>query len=325
MILQINRTTKNSWLKQCGTVLIAAVFIALVISCQPQAETGEQRTFSSPDEAVKSLVGALKAEDTKMLAAIFGPGSEDIFSSGDPVADKAEHELFITRYEQKNSLKEETTGKVILSIGDEDWPLAIPIVKEAGVWRFNTQEGREELLARRIGRNELDVIQVCLAIVDGQREYARKDRNSDGFREYAQKFMSDPGKQGGLYWEAKEGDEQSPFGPLIAEAQEEGYSGRPAGSEPIPYHGYYYRILTAQGQNAPGGANDYIVDGKMIGGFAVVSYPADYANSGIMTFIVNYEGAVYQKDLGEKTEELVRAMILYDPDETWTSVNRLQN
>ena len=320
MILQINMTTKSSWLKQCGTVLIAAVFIALVISCQPQAKTGEQRTFSSPDEAVKALVGALKAEDTKMLSVIFGPGSEDIFSSGDPVADKAEHERFINRYEQKNRLEEETTEKVILSIGDDDWPLAIPIVKEAGVWRFDTQEGREELLARRIGRNELDVIQVCLAIVDAQREYARKERNGDGFREYAQKFRSNSGIQDGLYWKAKEGEEQSPFGPLIAEAQEKGYSGRPASSEPIPYYGYYYRILTAQGQNAPGGTNDYIVDGKMIGGFAAVAYPADYANSGVMTFIVNHDGVVYQKDLGGNTGELAKAMTLYDPDETWTPV-----
>ena len=320
MTLQINRTTKNSWLKQCGTVLIAAVFIALVISCQPQAETGEQRTFSSPDEAVKALVGALKAEDTKMLVVIFGPGSEDIFSSGDPVADKAEHERFINRYEQKNRLEEESTEKVILSIGDEDWPFAIPIVKEAGAWRFDTQEGREELLARRIGRNELDVIQVCLAIVDAQREYARKDRNSDGLREYAQKFRSDPGKQDGLYWEAKEGDEQSPLGPLFAEAQEGGYPGRPEGSEPVPYLGYFYRILTTQGQNAPGGAYDYIVNNKMIGGFAVVAYPADYANSGVMTFIVNHDGVVYQKDLGENTEELAKAMTLYDPDETWMPV-----
>jgi hypothetical protein len=305
-------------LKQCGTLFIAAAFIALVISGRSQAETGEQRTFASPDEAVRTLVGALKAEDTKMLTAIFGPGSEDIFSSGDPVADKAEHELFITRYEQKNSLEEETTGKVILSVGDDDWPLAIPIVKEAGVWRFNTLEGREELLARRIGRNELDVIQTCLAVVDAQREYALKDRNSDGFREYAQKFMSDPGKQDGLYWEAKEGDEQSPFGPLIAEAQEEGYPGRPEGAEPIPYHGYYFRILTAQGQNAAGGPYDYVVHGRLIGGFAAVAYPADYANSGVMTFIVNHEGVVYQKDLGEKTAELAKAMTLYDPDDTWT-------
>ena len=320
MVLQINRTTKDSWLKQCGTLLIAVVFIALVISCQPQAKTGEQRTFASPDEAVKALMGALKAEDAKMLAAIFGPGSEDIFSSGDPVADKAEHERFMKRFEQKNRLEEETAEKVILSVGNEDWPLAIPIVKEAGAWRFDTLEGRDELLARRVGRNELDVIQVCLAIVDAQREYARNDRNGDGFREYAQKFRSDPGKQDGLYWEAKEGEEQSPAGPLFAEAQEEGYSGRPVGAEPIPYHGYYYRILTAQGPNAPGGANDYIINNKMIGGFAAVAYPADYANSGVMTFIVNYEGVVYQKDLGKKTEELAKAMTLYDPDESWMPV-----
>jgi hypothetical protein len=319
MVLQINTTTKYFWLKQCGTLLIAAAFIALVIFGPLQAETGEQQTFASPGEAVTALVAALKAENTKILTAIFGPGSEDIFSSGDPVADKAEHELFITRFEQKNRLEEVTTGKVILSIGDEDWPFAIPIVKDAGAWRFDTLQGQEELLARRIGRNELDVIQVCLAYVDAQREYARLDRNGDGFRQYAQKFMSDPGKQDGLYWEAKEGDEQSPFGPLIAEAQEAGYPGRPAGSEPIPYHGYYYRILTAQGQNAPGSAYDYIVNGRMVGGFAMVAYPADYANSGVMTFIVNHEGVVYQKDIGENTEELVKAMTLYDPDESWRS------
>jgi len=318
MVLQINRTTKYFWLKQCGTLLIAAAFIALVISGPLQAETGEQQTFASPDEAVTALVAAVKAENTKILAAIFGPGSEDIFSSGDPVADKAEHELFITRFEQKNRLEEVTTGKVILSIGDEDWPFAIPIVKDAGAWRFDTGAGREELLARRIGRNELDVIQVCLAIVDAQREYARKDRNNDGFREYARKFRSDPGKQDGLYWEAKEGDEQSPAGPLIAEAQEKGYPGRPAGSEPIPYHGYYFRMLTAQGQNAAGGPYDYIINGKMIGGFAVVAHPAEYANSGVMTFIVNHDDVVYHKDLGEKTEELAKAMTLFDPDETWT-------
>jgi hypothetical protein len=318
MVLQINRTTKYFWLKQCGTLLIAAAFITLVLSGRSQAETGKQQTFASPEEAVTALVAALKTGDTKTLSAIFGPESKDILSSGDPVADKAEHEQFIKRYEQKNRLEEETTGKMTLSIGDEDWPFAIPIVKEAGAWRFDTGAGREEILARRIGRNELDVIQVCLAFVDAQREYARNDRNGDGFREYAQKFRSDSGKQDGLYWEAKEGDEQSPFGPLLAAAQEEGYPGRPAGSEPVPYHGYYYRILKAQGKNAPGGAYDYIINGKMIGGFAVVAHPADYANSGIMTFIVNHDAVVYQKDLGENTEELVKAMTLFDPDETWT-------
>jgi len=318
MVLQNNKVTKKFWLKQCSTLFIAATFVVLLLPGFSLAETDGQRTFASPEEAVTALVAALKAEDTKMLSAIFGAGSEDILSSGDPVADKAEHELFLKRYEQKNRLEEETTGKMTLSIGNEDWPFAIPIVKEAGTWRFDTGAGREEILARRIGRNELDVIQVCLAYVDAQREYARKDRNADGYREYAQKFMSDPGKQDGLYWEAEEGDEQSPFGPLLAAAQEEGYPGRPAGSEPVPYHGYYYRILKSQGKNAPGGANDYTVNGKMIGGFAMAAYPADYANSGVMTFIVNHDDVVYQKDLGENTEKLVKAMTLYDPDETWT-------
>jgi hypothetical protein len=318
MVLQNNKVTKKFWLKQCSTLFIAATFVVLLLPGFSLAETGGQRTFASPEEVVTALVDALKTEDTKTLAAIFGPGSEDILSSGDPVADKAEHEQFLKRYEQKNRLEEETTGKMTLSIGNEDWPFAIPIVKEAGTWRFDTGAGREEILARRIGRNELDVIQVCLAYVDAQREYARKDRNADGYREYAQKFMSDPGKQDGLYWEAEEGDEQSPFGPLLAAAQEEGYPGRPAGSEPVPYHGYYYRILKSQGKNAPGGANDYTVNGKMIGGFAMVAYPADYANSGVMTFIVNHDDVVYQKDLGENTEELVKAMTLFDPDATWT-------
>jgi len=317
MVLQDNKVTKKFWLKQCGTLLIAAAFIALVISGPLLAETGEQRTFASPEDAVVVLMDALKSDEEKTLSAIFGPESEDILSSGDPVADKAGYERFIRRFEQKSSLEAEGAEKVILSIGDDDWPFPIPIVKEAGTWRFDTGAGREEILARRIGRNELDVIQVCLAIVDAQREYALKDRKDEGFREYAQKFMSDPGKQDGLYWEVKEGDEQSPFGPLIAEAQEEGYH---AGAEPIPYHGYYYRILTAQGDNAPGGPYDYIVNGRLIGGFAAVAYPADYANSGVMTFIVNHKGVVYQKDLGENTEELVKAMTLYDPDESWTPV-----
>jgi hypothetical protein len=316
MVLKITNTAKYFWLKHCGTLLIAAAFI-IVFSGPSQAETGEQRTFASPDDAVAALIDALKTGDTTTLAAIFGPESEDILSSGDPVADRAGYERFSNRFEQKNRLEAASAEKVLLSIGDDDWPFPIPIVKEVGTWRFDTGAGREEILARRIGRNELDVIQVCLAIVDAQREYALKDRNGDGFREYAQKFMSEDGKQDGLYWAVKEGDEQSPFGPLIAEAQEEGYH---EGAEPIPYHGYYYRILTAQGDNAPGGPYDYIVNGRLIGGFAAVAYPADYANSGVMTFIVNHEGVVYQKDLGENTEELVKAMTLYDPDESWTPV-----
>ena len=235
MVLKITDTAKYSWLRHCSRLFIAAALIILVFSGPSQAETGGQRTFASPEDAVTALMGALKAGDTTTLSAIFGPESEDILSSGDPVADKAGYKRFINRFEQKNRLEAETAEKVLLSLGDDDWPFPIPIVKEAGTWRFDTGAGREEILARRIGRNELDVIQVCLAIVDAQREYALKDRNGDGFREYAQKFMSEEGKQDGLYWAVKEGDEQSPFGPLIAQAQEEGYL---AGAEPIPYHGY---------------------------------------------------------------------------------------
>jgi hypothetical protein len=189
-------------------------------------------------------------------------------------------------------------------------------VKEDGAWHFDTNDGREEILARRIGRNELSVIQICLAYVDAQREYALKDRGSDGLLEYAQKFKSDPGKKDGLYWKTKQGDEQSPLGPLAAAAQEQGYTGKQDG-KPVPYHGYYYRILKAQGKNAPSGAYDYVVKGGMIGGFALVAYPAQYGSSGIMTFIVSHDGFVYQKDLGKDTRLTAQAMDLFNPDSTW--------
>lgn len=214
------------------------------------------------------------------------------------------------------------TDKTVLYVGKEDWPFPIPLVKKQGSWRFDTNEGRQELLARRIGRNELSVIQVCLTYVDAQREYALKDRDGDGLLAYAQKFASSPGKKDGLYWEAKEGDEQSPLGPLFAAAQKLGYTAKKPAGKPLPYHGYYYRILKAQGKNAPGGAYDYVVKGKMIGGFALVAYPAQYGSSGIMTFIVNHEGVVYQKNLGQDTEKTAQAMKLFDPDRTWKKAEK---
>jgi hypothetical protein len=223
-------------------------------------------------------------------------------------------------YEQKNILEREGSDKVVLHVGNEDWPFPIPVVKKDKRWRFDTEEGREEVLARRIGRNELNVIQVCLAIVDAQREYALKDRDGDGLLEYARKFASDPGKKDGLYWKAGQGDEQSPLGSLVATAQEQGYKGAKKSDKPVPYHGYYYRILQAQGPNATGGAYEYGVNGNMIGGFALVAYPAKYGASGIMTFIVNHDGVVFQKDLGKKTAELVAAMSLFNPDKDWKKV-----
>jgi hypothetical protein len=205
-----------------------------------------------------------------------------------------------------------------LIVGKNEWPFAIPLVQKNGRWIFDTAAGKEEILNRRIGRDELDTIQTMLAIVDAQREYAR-ETYENGVREYAQKFASDPGTKNGLFWEAKEGEAASPLGPLIAEAREEGYFAKQSGG-PVPYHGYYYRMLTGQGEHAEEGAYSYIVNGKMIGGFAVVAYPADYGNSGVMTFIVNHDGVVYQEDLGPDTEQEAMAMKLFDPDKTWTKV-----
>jgi DUF2950 family protein len=312
-----NTRKQNSLLKGCTALLLSGLLIVLTFGTCLGAS---QETFASPDEAVKALVGALKAVDAKALSAIFGPGSKDLVSSGDPIADKTDYERFINLFEQKSKLGEADANKVVLYVGNEGWPFAIPIVKKDGAWRFDTDEGSEEILARRIGRNELSVIQTCLAYVDAQREYALKDRDSGGLPAYAQKFMSDPGKKDGLYWETKEGDEQSPLGPLVAVAQEQGYTGRQSGNKPVPYHGYYYRIIKAQGKNARGGSYDYVVKGKMIGGFALVAYPARYGSSGIMTFTVNHDGVVYQEDLGENTKKAALAMDRFNPDNTWKKV-----
>jgi hypothetical protein len=293
---------------------MAAAFIALVISGPSLAATVKQRAFASPEEAVKALVEALKSKDAKALEAIFGPGSKGLVSSGDPVADSAEYERTVNHLEQKTRL-EQSAGKVILYAGNEEWPFAIPIVKKEALWRFDSKQGREEILARRIGRNELSAIQFCLAYVDAQREYALKHRDSDGLLEYAQKFGSDKGKKNGLYWDVKAGEAQSPLGPLAAVAQKQGYSTKR--EKPEPYHGYYYRILKAQGKDAPGGAYDYVVKGKMIGGFALVAYPAKYGSSGVMSFIVNQDGVVYEKDLGKNTEKTAQAVKLFNPDSSW--------
>jgi hypothetical protein len=317
MVLYIDREERVSWSKRCGALIIAAAFIALFIFGSAHAQTVKQRTFASPEEAVKAFVEALKSNDAKAVEAIFGPGSKDILLSGDPVADKAVVEKFLRFYGEKHRL-EVTEVKANLNIGNDDWPFSVPLAKKDGLWYFDTKAGREEMLARRIGQNELSAIQVCLAFVDAQREYTLKDRDGDGLLEYAQKFGSDKGKRNGLYWKVAEGEEQSPLGPLAAAAQKQGYSKKK--QQPEPFHGYYYRVLTGQGKNAPGGAYDYMVKGNMIGGFAFVAYPSKYANSGVMTFIVNHDGVVYEKDLGRNTERTAQAMKLFDPDSTWKKV-----
>jgi hypothetical protein len=298
-----------------GLVLIFAVTLILLGSYQ--RADAQQETFKTPEEAVTSLMEAVKANDTKAMLAIFGPAGKEIISSGDKVQDKATGERFLKAYEVMNKLEKETDSKMTLVVGEEEWPFPVPIVKKGENWLFDTLAGKEELINRRIGRNELNTIQVCLAYVDAQREYAMKDQDGDGLLAYAQKVWSTKGKKDGLYWETKEGEEQSPLGPGAARAVAEGYTPGKPGDKPLPFHGYYYRILKAQGKNAPGGAYDYVVKGKMIGGFAMVAYPAEYGASGVMTFIVNHDGVVYEKDLGAETAKIASAMTKFDPDLTW--------
>jgi hypothetical protein len=261
-------------------------------------------------------VEAVRLDDQSALLAILGPGGSKLVTSGDPVADKQSRERFIAAYDEANRLVIEIDTKATLVIGKDEWPMPIPLVKSNDGWRFDTRQGEKEILARRIGRNELSAIQVCLAIVDAQREFVAMDRNKDGILEYAQKFVSSPGKHDGLFWQNEAEEPLSPLGPLLVAATSEGYA--PSASEPLaPYHGYFYKILTRQGKNAPGGAYDYLVKGKLIGGFAVVAYPARYGASGIMTFIVNQDGVVYQKDLGKHTAAMASKMTEFNPDPSW--------
>jgi len=292
-------------------VLCAALFVL----CQ-SARAQEQ--FTTPEDAVSTLVQAAKSQDQKSLLTVLGPDGKAIVSSGDPVADANARDNFVSAYDAKHALDSEGDGSQTLIIGDNDWPFPIPLINKGGKWQFDTAAGVDEILRRRIGRNELAAIQVSLAYVQAQNEYASRDPAGLGSHVYAQRIVSRPGKKDGLYWPIADSEPPSPFGDLAAKASAEGYK---AGQTPIPYHGYYYRILTRQGANAPGGAYDYLAKGKMIGGFALVAYPAQYGNSGIMTLMVSHDGTVFQKDLGPQTDQLARKIESFDPDQTWTKVN----
>jgi hypothetical protein len=274
-----------------------------------------QQSFPSPEAGVQALLDAAKNNDTKAMLQIFGPEAQSLISTGDPVSDRARRARFVQAYEEEHTLVQSGDTKAMLQIGKDAWPFPIPLVKDSTSWHFDSKEGKEELLNRRIGRNELDVIQVCLAYVDAQREYYIRNPRRVALLQYATKFMSTKGKRDGLYWETKADEPPSPLGPLLVRARGEGYN--PKAGKPTPYHGYYYKMLTGQGPKAPGGAYDYVVRGQMIGGFAMVAYPAQYGSSGIMTFIVNHEGVVYQKDLGPRTAALAKSMTKFNPDETW--------
>ena len=303
------------WLFALVCLVAAAMFLPGTAPVS-QAAGIPQKSFSSPEEAVKSLVAAVRSNDIKEMLAILGPGSRELISSGDDVADRAGREKFLKAYDQMNTLQQESADKMVLSIGADNWPLPIPIVKKGTTWVFDIQKGKQEILNRRIGRNELHIMDVLHAYVDAQHEYATKDCRGDGKVEFAQRLISTEGKRDGLYWEAKEGEEESPLGPLVARAAKEGY----ANADLSPFHGYYFNILKGQGKHVDGGAYNYVVKGKMILGFALVAYPAEYGNSGVMTFILNQEGIIYQKDLGKDTKRRAEAMKIFDPDKSWTKV-----
>jgi hypothetical protein len=275
----------------------------------------EQQSFPSPEAGVQALVEAAKRNDTETMLQILGPEAESFINTGDPVSDQASWARFVQAYEEAHTLVPSGDTKVILQVGQDEWPLPIPLVKDSTSWRFDSEEGKEEILNRIIGRNELDVIQVCLAYVDAQLEYYRRNPQHDTLLQYASRFMSTQGKRDGLYWETTADEPPSPLGPSLIRARAEGYEF--TADHPTPYHGYYYKILTGQGPNAPGGAYDYMVYDKMIGGFAMVAYPAQYGSSGIMTFLVNHDGVIYQKDLGPDTTAMAQSMTKFDPDETW--------
>jgi hypothetical protein len=283
--------------------------------------SSEPRTFASPDAAVDTLVSALRAGDTAEVKAILGPESDEIISSGDPVSDHNITEKFLANYDEKHAFASEADGSKVLVVGENDWPMPIPLVKneDTNTWCFDTAAGKDEIINRRIGRNELSAIEVCRAIADAEHEYATTDPNGDGIETYAAKFFSDPGKKNGLYWKTEAGQPTSPLGDLAAQAAAEGYSTERGGA-PRPYHGYFYRIVTAQGPHATGGEMDYMVKGMLLGGFGVIAFPAEYGNSGIMTFQINQEGTVYEKDLGTQTLSAARAMKAFDPGPGWTKV-----
>ena len=301
----------------CLTGLALAVF---AMALPVRAFAAEAQTFTSPQEAVKALVAAANSNDTNAMHAIFGPVGHELISP-DVVQATEEYQTFVQRLTEKTQLFNHSESNVVLEIGADGWPFPIPIVKKDGQWFFDAAAGKDEVLARRIGRNETGAISVCDAYVDAQREYASQDRMGDDVFAYAQFLRSTTGTHDGLFWPANQpGETLSPLGPLIAQARVDGYhrTAKMLNDEQAPYHGYYFKILTRQGKLAPGGKYNYVINGRMIAGFGLVAWPAEWSNSGVMTFIVNQQGKVFQKNLGARTVKIAKAISAYDPDATWT-------
>ena len=293
--------------------------LTCTLAVQPaSAQEAGEKTFASPKDAAQALYAAVKADDKPAMLAVLGPSASNIIESGDQVQDKNNRESFLHSFDKMNRWEGVTTGEQVLYIGADNWPFPIPLKKAAaGQWYFNTKAGLQEILFRRIGKNELATIRVCRALVQAQQEYFQQTHDGDTTHQYAQKFISDAGKQDGLYWKTADGEPGSPIGPLVAFATAKGYGGQH--DSPQPFYGYYYRMLAEQGANAPGGAKSYLVDRKMTGGFAFVAYAAEYRNSGVMTFLVDESGVVYQKDLGANTADIASQMKSYNPDKTWVT------
>jgi hypothetical protein len=298
---------------------ITAILFGLVIATGCAKQTVDDGTFKTPEDAVSALVTALQKDAVAGLQALLGPGSEELLNSGDAVQDASDRAAFLAAYESKHALIDDGADRKILVTGQDDWPMPIPIVKRDGGWQFDGEAGIDEMIYRRVGGNELGAIDVCRGFVNAQLEYASEGRDGDPAGIYALKLVSDAGLHNGLYWPTGEGEPPSPAGPFVAAAAAEGYR-RAEGDERAPYHGYYYRMLYAQGENANGGARDYFKDGLLTEGFALVAWPADYGSSGVQTFIVNQDGIVFQKDLGEDTATAVEAIQSFDPDSSWTAI-----
>jgi hypothetical protein len=314
-----NRRSTTGWLAL--RVLWVSFVLGLGCSQAALAQEPGQKTFNSATEATDAFAAAVQNHDEAAMLAILGPSGQDLISSGDRVADQSNQDAFATKYRASHQFIAAGDGRTFLYIGPENWPTPIPLRQNGTQWYFDTDYGKQEILYRRIGSNELNVIKVCAAIVDAQRDYYAALHDGASEHQYAQKFRSTAGTQDGLFWEVKAGEQpESPLGPLVAEAAIEGYQHH-ANGQPHPFHGYIYRMLTSQGANAPGGARNYIVDGKMTGGFALIAYPVSYRDSGVMTFIVNQDGQIYQKDLGPNTDQIASEMVAYNPDATWQPVN----
>ncbi len=317
---------RNFIVKYPGILFLATLISILFISgflnvnnAHAQMDSS-QKCFDTPESALKDLLTACKDNNSNLLIEIFGNKHKDIIETSDKAQEQIVRKEFYEKAIKKHGWEKNKDGSLILVVGDDKWPFPVPLVKDSKGWYFDGDSGREEIINRRVGENELKAIKVCLAYWEAQLEYAEKDRDNDEVLEYAQKFASSPGNKDGLYWEVKpeSGEEISPLGPLVADAEE--YIENRKDSA-LPFYGYYYKILTGQGSDVPGGSHDYIINGNMIAGFALVCYPADYGYSGVMTFIINHQGKVYEKDLGKNTRKIVKNMKVYNPDKTWKLVD----